>query len=193
MPRTTLISSKMRWRSALSFGSRNTKAPSLVRSSTTFFTAALTSSSVKFLVLPVAAALALAARKSCAFLMLASAFLRKVSFDFSDEKQYTLPSGAVQFTEQSVLIVWPSVRPMAQELSNSPLTGAGVADGVVAGVAGVAASSAATGPAAARPSSRAAATADRMGALVMAFLLLSFLNVAQVACLEWPLIGGLSA
>src|SRR4249920_3864344 len=44
----------MRWRSALSFGSRNTKAPSLVRSSTTFFTAALTSSSVKLLVGPVA-------------------------------------------------------------------------------------------------------------------------------------------
>src|SRR6478752_1644310 len=55
MPRTFLIWSKMRWRSALSFGSRNTKAPSLVRSSTTFFTAALTSSSVKFLVGPVAA------------------------------------------------------------------------------------------------------------------------------------------
>ena len=34
----------------MSFGSRNTKAPSLVRSSITFFTAALTSSSVKFLV-----------------------------------------------------------------------------------------------------------------------------------------------
>ena len=31
----------------MSFGSRNTKAPSLVRSSITFFTAALTSSSVK--------------------------------------------------------------------------------------------------------------------------------------------------
>ena len=55
MPRTFLISSKTRWRSALSFGSRNTKAPSLVRSSITFFTAALTSSSVKFLVGPVAA------------------------------------------------------------------------------------------------------------------------------------------
>src|SRR4249919_2727062 len=60
MPRTTLISSKMRWRSALSFGSRNTKAPSLVRSSTTFFTAALTSSSVKFLVVPVSAEVAAA-------------------------------------------------------------------------------------------------------------------------------------
>src|SRR6478672_7946488 len=54
MPRTILISSNTRWRSALSFGSRNTKAPSLVRSSITFFTAALTSSSVKFLVVPVA-------------------------------------------------------------------------------------------------------------------------------------------
>src|SRR6478672_9074227 len=31
MPRTFLIWSKMRWRSALSFGSRNTKALSLVR------------------------------------------------------------------------------------------------------------------------------------------------------------------
>src|SRR6476659_2101571 len=50
MPRTFLICSKTRWRSALSFGSRNTKAPSLVRSSITFFTAALTSSSVKVLV-----------------------------------------------------------------------------------------------------------------------------------------------
>src|SRR4249919_2406336 len=55
MPRTFLIWSKMRWRSALSFGSRNTKAPSLVRSSTTFFTAAFTSSSVNSLVGPVAA------------------------------------------------------------------------------------------------------------------------------------------
>src|SRR6476619_1974067 len=55
MPRTFLIWSKMRWRSALSFGSRNTKAPSLVRSSTTFFTAAVTSSSVNSLVAPVAA------------------------------------------------------------------------------------------------------------------------------------------
>src|SRR6476619_6926478 len=52
MPRTFLIWSKIRWRSALSFGSRNTKAPSLVRSSITFFTAALTSSSVKLLVGP---------------------------------------------------------------------------------------------------------------------------------------------
>src|SRR6478672_338578 len=60
MPRTILISSNTRRRSALSFGSRNTKAPSLVRSSTTFFTAALTSSSVKFLVLPVAAEVAAA-------------------------------------------------------------------------------------------------------------------------------------
>src|SRR6476620_5965377 len=50
MPRTFLICSKTRWRSALSFGSRNTKAPSLVRSSITFFTAVLTSSSVKVLV-----------------------------------------------------------------------------------------------------------------------------------------------
>src|SRR6478609_7159883 len=55
MPRTFLIWSKMRWRSALSLGSRNTKAPSLVRSSTTFFTAAVTSSSVNSLVGPVAA------------------------------------------------------------------------------------------------------------------------------------------
>src|SRR6476661_7338784 len=55
MPRTFLIWSKMRWRSALSFGSRNTKAPSLVRSPTTFFTAAFTSSSVNSLVAPVAA------------------------------------------------------------------------------------------------------------------------------------------
>src|SRR6476469_6260362 len=55
IPRTILISSNTRWRSALSFGSRNTKAPSLVRSSITFFTAALTSSSVKFSVVPVAA------------------------------------------------------------------------------------------------------------------------------------------
>src|SRR5262245_32173865 len=52
MPRTFLICSKTRWRSALSFGARNTKAPSLVRSSITFFTAALTSSSVKFVVGP---------------------------------------------------------------------------------------------------------------------------------------------
>src|SRR5262245_17206143 len=52
MPRTFLIWSKTRWRSALSFGSRNTKAPSLVRSSITFLTAALTSSSVKLLVGP---------------------------------------------------------------------------------------------------------------------------------------------
>src|SRR6476620_6431684 len=56
MPRTFLIWSKTRWRSALSFGSRNTKAPSLVRSSTTFFTAAFTSSSVNSLVGQVAAA-----------------------------------------------------------------------------------------------------------------------------------------
>src|SRR5262245_501824 len=178
MPRTFLIWSKTRWRSALSFGSRSTKAPSLVRSSITSFTAALTSSSVKFLVLPVAGALALPETKSCAFLMLASAFLRKVSFDLSDEKQSTLPSGAAQFTEQSVLIVWPSVRPMAQELSNSPLTGAGVAGeaGVAAGVGlvGLAASSAAAGPAAAKPSSSTAAMADRMGALIMAFLLGAF-------------------
>src|SRR5262245_50862059 len=63
MPRTFLIWSKTRWRSALSFGSRNTKAPSLIRSSTTFFTAALTSSSVKLLVGPltVGAALSLGA------------------------------------------------------------------------------------------------------------------------------------
>src|SRR6476469_4334531 len=54
MPRTFLIWSKMRWRSALSFGSRNTKAPSLVRASITFFTAAFTSSSVNSLVGPVA-------------------------------------------------------------------------------------------------------------------------------------------
>src|SRR6476619_3174261 len=60
MPRTFLIWSKMRWRSALSFGSRNTKAPSLVRSSTTFFTAAFTSSSVNSLVGPVAAEVAAA-------------------------------------------------------------------------------------------------------------------------------------
>src|SRR6185503_2995624 len=60
MPRTFLICSKTRWRSALSFGSRNTKAPSLVRSSITFFTAALTSSSVKLLVGPVAAEVAVA-------------------------------------------------------------------------------------------------------------------------------------
>src|SRR6476619_1315234 len=60
MPRTFFIWSKIRWRSALSFGSRNTKAPSLVRSSTTFFTAAFTSSSVNSLVGPVAAEVAAA-------------------------------------------------------------------------------------------------------------------------------------
>src|SRR6516225_3069430 len=72
---------------------------------------------------------------------------------------------------------------MAQELSNSPLVGAAVAgEGVVAGaarVADVAASSAAAGAAAAKPRSKAAATADRMGALVMAFLLIRLLISAQ--------------
>ena len=41
----------------------------------------------EILVTPLAAALALTARKSCAFLMFASTFLRKVAFEFSDEKQ----------------------------------------------------------------------------------------------------------
>src|SRR6476469_8240417 len=66
IPRTILISSNTRWRSALSFGSRNTKAPSLLRSSITFFTAALTSSSVKALVGPVALGVAAAAGATAA-------------------------------------------------------------------------------------------------------------------------------
>jgi hypothetical protein len=63
------------------------------------------------------------------------------------------------------------------------LAGAGEADGagVIAGAAGVAASSAAAAPIAARLISRAAAAADRMGALVMAFLLVESLSFAQDA------------
>src|SRR5262245_7755693 len=81
---------------------------------------------------------------------------------------------------------------MAQESSNSPLTGvagAGFVGGEVgaaegAGAAGVAASSAATG-AAASPSSNAAAAADRMGALIMAFLLVRLLEPAPDGASAW--------
>jgi hypothetical protein len=50
---------------------------------------------------------------------------------------------------------------------------------VADGAGELAASSAAAGIAAVNPSSRAAATADRMGVLVMAFLLVRILNFAQ--------------
>src|SRR5512144_109865 len=66
-----------------------------------------------------------ARKNSFAFWMFSSGFLRKASFDALVLKQYTLPSGAVQLTEQSVLTIWPEARPMAQELSNSPLEVAG--------------------------------------------------------------------
>jgi hypothetical protein len=61
-----------------------------------------------------------------------------------------------------------------------------VADG--AGAAGVAASSATTG-AAASPSSNAAAAADRMGAFVIAFLLVRLLESApDGASIAWFLV-----
>src|ERR1700745_1545589 len=91
----------MRLRSALILGSRKTKAPSFVRSSTTLFTAALTSYSVNSLVGRVTAGVAaagaaaagedaageavsfarpLATKNSLAFWMFSVGFLRKASF-----------------------------------------------------------------------------------------------------------------